>query len=163
MASFRKVSGLISSIIITFSLLTGCSKDVEIVEDLSVGMLAEVNKVRSEGCQCGSDFIPPVPAMKWNSSLEYAADRHVKDMYYNNYFSHISPDGKSPAQRAMEAGYYGQLVGENIARGYDLIKNVVNGWKSSESHCKAMMDSLYSEMGAARYKDYWVMDMGQPY
>jgi uncharacterized protein YkwD len=148
--------------IILLLIFCSCSKDEEIKEDLSIGMLTEVNKLRKEGCQCGPDSMPPVPEVKWNNALQFAAERHAEDMYKNNYFSHLSLDGKPPAQRALEAGYSGNDVGENIAKGYTTIKEVMNGWKNSESHCKLMMDSLYSEMGAGRYKDYWVLDFGNP-
>jgi uncharacterized protein YkwD len=156
---------LIGKIILTFLSLTlifGCSKDEEIVEDLSIGMLREVNALRKEGCQCGPDFMPPVSEMKWNNSLEFSAKSYAKYMYDNHYFSHISLDGKSPIERAMAAGYTGDPVGEDIAKGYSTIKDVVNAWKNSEGHCKAMMDSLYTEMGAGKYKKYWVLDMGKP-
>jgi uncharacterized protein YkwD len=106
--------------------------------------------------------MPPVAEVKWNSSLEAAANEHVNDMVSNNYFSHIAPDGSFPIIRAQKAGYTGLYVGENIARGYTTIADVMNGWISSEDHCKTMMDTLYSEMGAARQNDYWVQEFGRP-
>ena len=125
-------------------------------------MLNQVNALRQTGCQCGSVYMPPVAPLKWNAQLELAAEAHVKDMYTNNYFSHIAPDGSSPIQRAQNAGYTGQYVGENIARGYTDLSSVMTAWQNSESHCQAMMDSLYSEMGAARESDYWVQEFGRP-
>jgi hypothetical protein len=34
--------------------------------------------------------------------------------------------------------------------------------KQRKDHSKAMMDTLYSEMGSGRYNDYWVLNMGKP-
>ena len=106
--------------------------------------------------------MPPVHILTWNDTLEVAAGRHARDMRDKNYLEHISPDGVSPIQRTMEAGYTGNYVGENIGRGYSNINQVMTAWKNSESHCKAMMDSLYYEMGAARADQYWVQEFGRP-
>lgn len=36
-----------------------------------------------------------------------------------------------------------------------------HAWKKSEDHCKAMMDSLYVDFGAARYNTIWVQEFGR--
>jgi uncharacterized protein YkwD len=143
--------------------LFNCSEEDPIIkkEDLRTELLAAVNELRTDGCQCGNDFMPPITALKWNDTLQQAAYNHAYDMYSNGYFSHLSEDGTPPIVRAMQAGYKGTYVGENIARGYQYIKDVVIGWKESESHCKAMMDTLYNEMGASKVGDYWVLDFGR--
>jgi uncharacterized protein YkwD len=159
----RHISNHIFIILLSFSILTGCSKDPVIpASNLSTVMLEEVNKLRRVGCQCGTIFMPPVQELTWNNALKSAAASHAKDMYENNYLDHISPNGTSPIIRAMEAGYTGNYVGENIARGYFKMGEVMNAWKNSESHCIAMMDSLYYEMGAAQVADYWVQEFGRP-
>jgi uncharacterized protein YkwD len=132
------------------------SKKIDVAELLPV-----INKLRAEGCQCGADLMPPAGALTWNDALQKAAEGHASDMYANIYFNHISPDGSSPISRAQQAGYEGEYVGENIARGYNRIEDVVNGWKESEGHCKAMMDTLYNEMGASEKGGYWVLDLGR--
>jgi uncharacterized protein YkwD len=105
--------------------------------------------------------MPSVEELTWNDTLQKAADNHARDMYSNGYFSHLSPDGTPPIGRAMQAGYEGDYVGENIARNYYNIKDVMEGWKESESHCKAIMDTLYNEMGASEVGGYWVLDFGR--
>jgi uncharacterized protein YkwD len=124
-------------------------------------MTDSVNVLRSKGCRCGADSMPPVPPLSWNAQLATAAAAHAKDMYVNNYFSHISPQGTSPIQRAIQAGYTGMYVGENIAKGYSGISEVMLAWKNSEAHCKAMMDTLYKEFGASAYNGYWVQEFGR--
>jgi uncharacterized protein YkwD len=156
--SYFRIFILISSL-----LFCACSKD-EVVpaQHLSTSMLEEVNKLRRSGCQCGAQFMPPVHELTWNDTLALAASRHVKDMYSNNYLEHISPSGTSPIERAIEVGYSGNYVGENIARGYYTLSQVMEAWKNSESHCTTMMDSLYYEMGAAQAGDYWDQEFGRP-
>jgi uncharacterized protein YkwD len=152
-----------TTILFSFILLIGCSKDEVVpVRDLSTQMLEAVNKLRREGCQCGTQYMPAVHELTWNDTLTLAASQHAKDMKDNNYLEHISPTGTSPIQRAIDAGYSGNYVGENIARGYYTFKQVMNAWKNSESHCTSMMDSLYYEMGAAQAGDYWDQEFGRP-
>jgi uncharacterized protein YkwD len=140
--------------------LVSCKKDHSADGQAELSMLDSVNKLRSKGCKCGSDTMLPVKALIWNNYLLDAAKAHALDMYNNNYFDHISPSGTSPIQRALAAGYAGQYIGENIAREYDNITDVINAWKVSEDHCKAMMDPLYIEMGAYSYNGYWVQEFG---
>ena len=124
-------------------------------------MTDSVNQLRAKGCRCGTDSMPPVPPLTWNSQLAAAAAEHAKDMYVNNYFSHVSLQGTSPIQRAIQAGYTGMYVGENIAKGYTTTPEVMLAWKNSEAHCKAMMDTLYKEFGASTYNGYWVQELGK--
>lgn len=130
-------------------------------EDLSVSMLQKVNQLRNTGCMCGPTFMPPVMQLQWNKPLELAAQTHATDMYSKNYFDHISPTGTLPIQRAAAAGYTGNYVTENIGRNYTSVDAVMNAWQNSESHCKAMMDSMHTLMGAAVSHKYWVQEFGK--
>lgn len=142
------------------ALLTACKKDANVERDIQDEMLAAVNALRQTGCTCGSTLMPPVKPLVWNNSLAVAALAHARDMDANNYFSHISPGGTSPIQRAMVKGYTGEYVSENIAKGYTSIEPLMNAWQQSEEHCKAIMDSLQTEMGAANVNTYWVQEFG---
>ena len=149
-------------LLISISLLWGCSKTEPVVtQDLHVVMLNAVNQLRSTGCQCGTIYMPPAPALRWNDTLEAAAEGHLQDMHDNHYFGHIAPDGSSPIQRAQALGYTGEYVGENIAEGYSSLDQVMSAWINSPDHCQAMMDTLYKEMGAARLNDYWDQEFGR--
>lgn len=149
-------------VLISVYLEYGCRKTEQVItEDLHVVMLNAINQLRETGCQCGTVYMPPVPDLQWNDTLETAAADHLSDMVRNNYFGHIAPDGSSPIQRAQDLGYTGDYVGENIARGYNSLEDVMNAFKNSQDHCQAMMDSLYKEMGAARLNDYWDQEFGR--
>lgn len=151
--------------LITYIALTivSCSDDEEPVkaENIQEELLKAVNILRSTGCQCGQDIMPPVAALTWNDTLESVALDHARDMYTHNYFSHLSQDGTPPIARAQQAGYAGIYVGENIARGYFNVAAVMEGWKESESHCKNLMDTIYLEAGGASIGGYWVLDFGK--
>ena len=129
-------------------------------ENFNEQILTEVNKLRTEGCVCGDDTMPPVQQLRWDESLEAAALRHVTDMTENFFFDHIGSDGSTPFQRAADAGFPGAFIGENIARGFVTVDDVISRWLNSADHCKTMMDFHYDFMGVS-YKDYyWVQLFG---
>ncbi|WP_419698493.1 CAP domain-containing protein [Mucilaginibacter sp. NFX135] len=147
--------------ILLYLMFCGCKKDQVAAEDLRQEMLNAVNTLRTTGCNCGTIHMPPVPVVIWNDKLQVAAQAHAKDMAVNHYFDHIAPTGSSPIQRAQEAGYTGMYIGENIGSGYNNVQQVIDAWEKSEDHCRAMMDSTYRELGAARYNTLWVQEFGR--
>lgn len=148
--------------VIALFLITSCKKEASIVDgETEFSMLAAVNKLRLSGCKCGEENMPAVAELIWNTPLAHAAEMHAKDMYTRNYFEHISPEGSSPIQRAVTAGYTGNTVLENIGKGYKSADEVMVAWKLSESHCKAMMNAECIEMGAYSYNGLWVQEFGK--
>jgi uncharacterized protein YkwD len=137
-----------------------CKKEEAPVEDVPKDMLAAVNKLRASGCMCDTIYMPPVPLVKWNDDLEAAAAAYAKEMYVNNFFAHIAPDGSSPIQRDVKFGFTGSYIGENIGQGYNDVQQVMTAWQNSQDHCLAMMDTTYVELGAARYNNIWVQEFG---
>jgi len=123
-------------------------------------ILKLVNDVRAKGCTCGTTAMPPVSPVVWNDQLAKAAYDHSVDMNTNNYFSHTGLDGSDPGQRITAAGYSWSSWGENIANGYTTEQAVMNGWLSSEGHCKNIMSAGYRDMGVGRYGNYWTQDFG---
>ncbi|OOQ59928.1 CAP domain-containing protein [Mucilaginibacter pedocola] len=124
-----------------------------------------INKTRTKGCNCGSKWYPPAPAMVWNNNLEQAAQAHADDMYDQDYFSHTSKDGRSMSDRIVFAGYFFKgwksfMVGENIAKGQTSIEQVMAGWFKSEGHCQNLMNPALKEVGVAETNQVWVQDFG---
>ncbi len=130
--------------------------------NFSTDMLKAVNNLRAAGCRCGSQQMPPVSPLKWNSKLEAAAKRHASDMATKGFFSHKGSDGSTMQTRIEAAGYSWSSIGENIARGYSTLDAVIKGWITSEGHCRQMMDAGVTELGAAENKGFWVQDFGKP-
>lgn len=124
-------------------------------------MLELVNQVRKEGCQCGDKYMPPVPPLQWDDTLEKASFLHSKDMVQKNYHSHVSLDGKYPNQRVRQLGYSTGHVGENICNGAKDELEAVEGWKSSPGHCENMMRPYWTEMGVGRYKGMWTQMLSE--
>ncbi|WP_428232589.1 CAP domain-containing protein [Flavobacterium sp.] len=152
-------------VILTVFLFLSCDNDsdtpVVIDTNVTATVLAEMNKLRATGCKCGTEDMPPVPPLVSNSILTQTAIYYAHDMNVRDFFSHISPEGTSPIQRAFTFGYTGKYVGEVIARNYNTPAEVVLGWKNSEDHCKAMMSGTYIEMGAGKSGNTWVANLGK--
>ena len=55
-----------------------------------------------------------LPPFENNALLHEAAFNHTQDMLTQNYFSKISPDGRSPYDRIAETGYDSNITGETL-------------------------------------------------
>jgi uncharacterized protein YkwD len=127
--------------------------------------LKEINRIRETGCNCGVNYMPPVPPLVWNDQLEISSMGHAADMAYRNYFSHTSLDGRTMQDRIRAAGYTykgfkSYAIGENIAEGPTSIAEVMQGWFHSPGHCKNLMSARFKEVGVAFNNSYWVQDFG---
>ncbi len=129
-----------------------------------------VNEARSTTQRCGAKTMPPVGPVAYNDDIAQAAQDHAADMADNNYFEHVSLDGRSFADRITDAGYRGYPGGENIASGFPTAKDVLNGWLNSPGHCVNLMDADFVHMGLGKASrtdpgystavTYWVQDFG---
>jgi len=142
-------------------LLLQCKKDEVVQPGNEVVLLVDkINLLRQSGCNCGVEYMPPVPKLAINNQLQNAAVAHAKNMALRNYFDHLSPEGGTPEERVVNAGYSGEFRSENLAKGYSRADEVVAAWKNSVSHCKAMMDAKSKEAGAGTAQNYWVVTFG---
>ena len=124
-------------------------------------MLNMVNAVREQGCKCGRKKMPPVAPLTWNGLLEKAAIAHARDMAKNDHFDHVGTDGSEIDTRINRTGYKWMQIGENIAWGYNNVRETMIGWIKSPSHCQQLMSNKVTEMGASRHGKYWVQDFGK--
>ena len=95
------------------------------------------------------------PALKFNSKLNIAAQRHAIDMARKGEMEH-DLDGKTPQDRIEAAGYRWSTYAENIAYGYQTAAAAVAGWISSPGHRVNMLDeenSGFDEIGIGVQED----------
>lgn len=123
------------------------------------GIVNLINAERAIPCDCGDANYDPAPPVSWNDKLAEAAMKHSKDMAANVFLDHIGSDGSSPGDRINAAGYSAMVWGENIALGYTTAESVLDGWMVSPGHCANIMNSEYTEIGAASA----IMDGGYIY
>ena len=100
--------------------------------------------------------------------LMRAAARHAADMARRHYFSHVSPSGSGPTQRARAAGWRGG-VGEAIAWGCGSLASpraTVRAWMASPPHRAILVGGRhavgvgYKRARGCGGRDYWVLDVG---
>jgi uncharacterized protein YkwD len=95
-------------------------------------------------------------ALKNNSELLRAANRHARDMVSSQYFSHDSPDGRGVADRIKRTGYVRGFarwqLGENLAWGsgpQSTARRIVLAWMRSPGHKRNLLNAGYREAGLA--------------
>jgi uncharacterized protein YkwD len=80
-----------------------------------------------------------LPALAAEGRLDAAAQGHSDDMVARGYFDHVSPEGRTPADRADAAGYPWSAVYENIAAGQTTARQVMTDWMQSLGHCRGVL------------------------
>ncbi len=100
-------------------------------------MLALVNQARA-GAGCG--------ALTADPALAAVARAHSADMRDRGYFSHTTPEGLSPFDRARAAGI-GYARAENIASGQPDAAAVMEAWLNSAGHRANILDCSLTKLG----------------
>lgn len=104
----------------------------------SSALLAETNHARQGQHK---------PNLTQNSLLDKAATAKAQDMVARNYWSHLTPDGKTPWSFIDIYGYKYQKAGENLAYGFAGSDEVVKGWLNSPAHKANLLDGDYRDVG----------------
>jgi len=79
--------------------------------------------------------------------LTQAALNKAQDMFVQQYFAHVGPDGKSVRHWLLASGYPFAVAGENLALGFNSAEEIVAAWQNSPTHNANLMDKDYSEIG----------------
>jgi uncharacterized protein YkwD len=107
-------------------------------------------------------------ALAADGRLMRAAGRHAADMTRRRYFSHVSPSGSGPTQRARATGWRGG-VREAIAWGCGSLSSpraTVRAWMASPPHRAILVGGGqavgvgYKGTRACGGHDDWVLDVG---
>lgn len=113
---------------------------------------------------------PPLPPLKRNTDLDYAARYHARDMAEDGYFKHDSYDGSTVvctwSTRIGKFYSNWNSLAENIAAGYVTPADVMRGWMNSSGHRANILSSSNREIGVGywtggSYGRYWVQDFGR--
>ena len=79
--------------------------------------------------------------------LQAAAQAKAEDMVAKNYWSHNTPDGKTPWTFIAAAGYSYDEAGENLAYGFSSADSTVTGWMNSPTHRANILNKDYTQVG----------------
>lgn len=84
-----------------------------------------------------------------NEELNQAALTKAQDMFNEQYWAHVSPDGKEPWDFIKGAGYVYKYAGENLARDFDNSGEMVVAWMNSPTHRENIINPNFTQMGLA--------------
>lgn len=140
MKVFRKVIKQ-SIVIIVLCTIINVSYIGQAFAAISTGTL--VNLVNASRAQEG------LGDLSINSQLVSAANAKASDMFANQYFAHTSPQGKTPWDFILAAGYNYVYAGENLAIGYTDSSELQNAWMNSPSHRENILNPNYRDIGIA--------------
>jgi len=87
--------------------------------------------------------------LKLNNKLSAAASKKAQDMFANNYWSHTSPQGKTPWVFVISSGYQYTMAGENLAKNFSNSSGVVDAWMASPTHKDNIVKPGYKDIGFA--------------
>ncbi len=90
-----------------------------------------------------------LPPLRDDPRLDLAADDRMRDMEERAYWSHTSPDGRSPFEWLLPRGYDFWFAGENLAAGFETAEVLVDGWMESKGHRENVMSAIYQDCGIA--------------
>ncbi|PWG11451.1 stress protein [Streptomyces sp. V2] len=79
--------------------------------------------------------------------LARAARAYCVDMAARAFYSHTSPEGTQPWDRAKAAGSAKRSIGENIACGQRSAAEVVEGWMNSPGHRANILKADFTHLG----------------
>jgi hypothetical protein len=87
--------------------------------------------------------------LRLNPALTAAAQEKAKDMFKNDYWAHVSPEGKEPWDFILAQNYDYTYAGENLAKNFSNSEDVVDAWYNSPSHKENLLNKNYDEVGLA--------------
>ncbi|MFG2143354.1 CAP domain-containing protein [Streptomyces sp. NPDC048696] len=100
-----------------------------------------------------------------DTRLASAAQAYSTDMAERGFYSHTSPEGLEPWDRARAAGAAHRGIGENIACGQRTAAEVVEGWMNSPGHRANILKPDFTHIGVGfagggRAGTYWTQLFG---
>ncbi len=111
-----------------------------LIENIPEKMIQLINNTRNEH---------QIHSVENNVILTRAASAKAKDMIQKSYFSHTTPDGKTPWEFIERSLYQYMAAGENLAMGFSSAETAHGAFLESESHRKIILNDRYNDVGIA--------------
>ncbi len=86
-------------------------------------------------------------SLSLNTNLSNAAQAKANDMVSQNFWSHNTPDGKTPWSFITAAGYSYERAGENLAYGFNDASTTLTAWMHSPEHRANILNNHYEQVG----------------
>jgi len=109
-----------------------------------------------------------LPLLSYDPKLQLAAQRHANYMAETQNMTHgENINGRqNVGQRAHNAHYNWNTVGENVAAGQTSAAQVMNSWMNSQGHRENILNRNFRNIGTGIARDtngvtYWCMVLGR--
>jgi len=90
-----------------------------------------------------------LPPLHGETRLALAAGDRMRHMEEESYWAHESPEGMTPFVWVRAREYQYQMVGENLASGFETARLLVQSWMESPGHRANIMSEDYEDCGIA--------------
>lgn len=107
--------------------------------------------------------------LRFSAELNEASLVHTQAQAAAGSIYHTHPStGEGPGDRISRTGYRFSTWGENVAAGYQTPEAVMQGWMTSEGHCKNILNPAFTELGVGyvtggvRYNHFWTQSFARP-
>jgi hypothetical protein len=87
--------------------------------------------------------------LRIDDRLSRAAGLKADDMFRQQYWAHVAPDGTTPWHWFGAAGYDYAAAGENLAKNFTTADATVTAWMSSPMHRQNILTPEYTNVGFA--------------
>lgn len=88
-------------------------------------------------------------SLKLNDKLNQAAYLKAQDMFADQYWAHVAPDGTQPWKWFGDVGYNYSEAGENLAKNFSTTSAAMTAWMNSPGHKANVLNASYTEVGFA--------------
>lgn len=128
------------------------SKRAEIGKDITYeNVFILVNQVRVD------EGLKP---LRHSATLDKVAQDHLEDMHKDGYFAHKGPSGRDEWYYFNKEDYLFYRGGENLARYFPTVQDLVAGWVASPTHYQNIIDPTFIETGIATDGNIVVEEFG---
>jgi|GEM_PF-816628 len=131
---------LSSQVLLGVTYISGPTLTADNIELLKQNVIQLTNEARTQEGET---------PLSENTALDQAAQSKLEDMFNQNYWDHVAPNGKQAWDFINSTDYQYVYAGENLARGFLDAKSSMNAWMNSPSHRKNILNSDYRDIGIA--------------
>lgn len=90
-----------------------------------------------------------IKPLKINDQLDKAAYLKAQDMFNDQYWAHVAPDGTEPWKWFGDVGYNYNAAGENLAKNFTTTNAIMFAWMNSPEHKVNVLNNDYQDVGFA--------------
>ncbi|HRH23571.1 MAG TPA: CAP domain-containing protein [Candidatus Magasanikbacteria bacterium] len=88
-----------------------------------------------------------IPLLEYSERLAQSSLHKALDMTEQQYFEHVSPQGKRLRDFLKDVGYAYSIAGENLAVGFSSPESMVEAWVESPTHYANLIDPDFNDIG----------------